>query len=514
MAVYDQKVRDLLNSKGITNDRIGYDNASGSVTVDNKPFMKPGKNYMGTTYTDANSFNDAYSRFNQPQSQPQFVQPQKTGADGAQWQSGQPNQIQPLQTNSYQGGIFQSAEQGMSTPDRFAFYASNPNALKSEWERANQALGVYQAMGDQGRIQSAQDWLSKLNTIGGGRLDDRVNPADQQINDMITAIMNQMNNQTPIDPYSTDAFRAAQAQSERAQHSQTRAAQEAYGSAGFGRSTGLGERVAGIAGDQQEYLMTQVVPQIIAQEQAQRQQQFNNMIAALSPLYNQQQTFDTREQTEYDRLRDTVADTGKLPDGTFTQAGKLNDLQTQISEISINELLDPQSRTNLLKDLELQVAQMEAEFMPQEQKLKLEQLKKQIANIGARPPQTAAEAEYDRLQVEKLKKEIDMMGGGNPQTAYESNLMNQLSVLRQNGATPEDIQEYLNLNAADIAANLGREGYDAFVRTAQGFTPQDNSGELRQEAINLAKSDDRWRRAKSNVDREEIIQEYMDLLGE
>jgi hypothetical protein len=208
----------MLNEQGVDNNRIGWDSKRGTVTVDNREFMKPNKVYQGTSYADKSGFNQAYNTFNKPQQQ--TYQPQ-----------------------SYQQNVISTGQQ-------------NP----------------YQNMAN------------------------NVNPADQQVNDMIGSIMQQMNNREQFDPYSSPAYEAAEARSERAAQQGIRAAQESMGSAGFGRSTALGERAQGIQNDQNEYLMTQVIPQIMAQNEAKKQQELQNMMSMLNPMMNQQGVYDSRDQ--------------------------------------------------------------------------------------------------------------------------------------------------------------------------------------------------------------------------
>jgi hypothetical protein len=68
------------------------------------------------------------------------------------------------------------------------------------------------------------------------------------------------------------------------------------GSAGFGRSTALGERAQGIQNTANEYLQTQVLPQLMAAAQAEKQQQLQNQMSMLDPLMQQQQFAETTAQ--------------------------------------------------------------------------------------------------------------------------------------------------------------------------------------------------------------------------
>jgi hypothetical protein len=54
-------VRGELNARGIENDRIGWNQNTGYVTVDGKNFLKPATNNNGTTYADPTAFDQAYN---------------------------------------------------------------------------------------------------------------------------------------------------------------------------------------------------------------------------------------------------------------------------------------------------------------------------------------------------------------------------------------------------------------------------------------------------------------------
>jgi hypothetical protein len=123
------------------------------------------------------------------------------------------------------------------------------------------------------------------------------NPYDTQFNDLLKSLMDQAKNPAPIDVnaiYASPQYAAFQAQAQKGAQQGIRSAQEALGSAGFGRSTALGERAQGIQNDANEYLSTQVLPQLMAQEAASRQQQLQNQFGVLDQLMGQQGVFDNR----------------------------------------------------------------------------------------------------------------------------------------------------------------------------------------------------------------------------
>ena len=219
---YDQSVRKLLNQRNIDNSRIGYNVNTGTVTVDNKDFMRPQKNYGGTTFTDQPSFNQAYSSY--------FQQPNVTNL--------------PYNPNN------------PATMTNLPYNPSNPASL---------AYLTASNLQNQQPAQPAQQ-------------------APQTSQNIIGDIYNRVMNPTPYDVYASPEYSSAQAQSQRTAQQGVRAAQEALGASGFGRSTNLAERAQGIQNQANEYLLTQVVPQLIAQNQARQQQQVSNLGSLISPL--------------------------------------------------------------------------------------------------------------------------------------------------------------------------------------------------------------------------------------
>lgn len=126
------------------------------------------------------------------------------------------------------------------------------------------------------------------------------NPYDNQYNEQLKALMQAAQNPKPVDVnsiYSSPQWAAIQAQQQRGAQQGIRSAQESMGSAGFGRSTALGERVQGIQNQANEYLQTQALPQLIAQQQAAQQQQYQNQLGMLNQLREQQGLYDTRYNT-------------------------------------------------------------------------------------------------------------------------------------------------------------------------------------------------------------------------
>lgn len=174
------------------------------------------------------------------------------------------------------------------------------------------------------------------------------NPYTSQTDQIIQQLLNNNKNQPAFDPYASSGYKAAQAQAQRASQANIRAAQEAYGSAGFGRSTALGERAQRIGNDATDYLLTQVVPQLQAQEEARKQQEYNNLIASLTPLLSQQTRADELAYKDLARVNELMAQEQARADAlkqqefanAISQAGVTGTYMPPGSQDIINQLLN------------------------------------------------------------------------------------------------------------------------------------------------------------------------------
>ena len=227
---YTTSVRQSLRDKGIPDADITYDQPTNTVNVRGQAFLRPSRNYSGTTFDTADNFNNAWQAYSKPQQN--FAAPTMAGAQIGMGASAQPSYTSPQPTQQ----------------------PSNPTQ----------------------------------------------NPYDKQYGDLLGALMKQAQNPTPIDInsiYSSPQYQAIQAQQQRAAQQGIRGAQESMGASGFGRSTALGERAQSIQNQANEYMQTQTLPQLIAQEQQRQQQQLQNQMAMLGQLRDQQGLYDTRYNT-------------------------------------------------------------------------------------------------------------------------------------------------------------------------------------------------------------------------
>jgi hypothetical protein len=143
----------------------------------------------------------------------------------------------------------------------------------------------------QGIQPSTQLGATGVNGITGAQ--PTSTPADQRYTDLVNMLYQQAQAPQQVDPnaiYGSPQYAAAQAQAQRGAQQGIRSAQEALGSAGFGRSTALGESAQREQNIANEYLQTQVLPQLMAQEEARRQQQTQEQFRVLDALTRERES--------------------------------------------------------------------------------------------------------------------------------------------------------------------------------------------------------------------------------
>lgn len=319
---YDVSVRKALNNKGIDNSRIGYNN--GYTTIDGQNFLKADKLYNGTGFTNQTNFNTAFNSYSAAS------KPSITAVAGTVRPTVTAPRTSTTNTATTSGTGF-TAPKAPITPStapmpgsvqiRPALEASgiNPNAIG--YNNATRSVTVngqpfttpsqsingtayatpsqYQGALNNQRVGDFQNQLANYKQAE--------NPYTGQINDTIAYLMDFAKNQQVNDPYSTPEYAAYAAQSGRRTQQGIRAAQEAFGGSGFGRSTALGERAQGIQNGETEYLETQVIPTILAAERERYQQQYGNVANLLNPLAGQQQFQAADEQNRLANIYNSLA---------------------------------------------------------------------------------------------------------------------------------------------------------------------------------------------------------------
>ncbi|MBY0205245.1 hypothetical protein [Paenibacillus cucumis (ex Kampfer et al. 2016)] len=159
----------------------------------------------------------------------------------------------------------------------------------------------YTSQGNLNSIQGQVNQLNQANTIMNRVTNPQatVNPYDTQINDVLAQLTQGINNPAAYDPYASPEYAAYQAQAQRNTQQGIRTAQEALGASGLGRSSILSDRAQGIQNDANEYMQLQVIPQLIAANQAAEQQKIGNLANLMGLMSNQQGLYDARDQNQF-----------------------------------------------------------------------------------------------------------------------------------------------------------------------------------------------------------------------
>lgn len=146
---------------------------------------------------------------------------------------------------------------------------------------------------------------------------------------------------------------------------------------------------------------------------------------------------DTRYNTEYADKRSDI-DWARSPDNPAYQAQLLSN---KMAEININ-------------------------YLPQQQQLELTKLRKQIAEIGREKPKSEYEMQLQKLKLAQVNKELENLN--NPQNKPDKNAMiaggyEALDSRIVNGDISE-ARSWLKDNRSNIISSVGRTEYDRMVK--------------------------------------------------
>lgn len=134
-------VRGELNARGIDNNRIGYNQNTGYVTIDGQNFIKPPTNIKGTTYADPTAFDQAYNVFNSQQKL-------NTTQQGLEQQLTQPvvnpydQQVNDMLAQLYQKISNPTPYDPYSTPEYAAYQAQAQRGAQQGIRAAQESMGA------------------------------------------------------------------------------------------------------------------------------------------------------------------------------------------------------------------------------------------------------------------------------------------------------------------------------------------------------------------------------------
>lgn len=449
---YDQSIRSALNQKGIDNSQIGY--KQGYVTVNGQNFMKADKTYNGSAYTSAQNFNNAWQNYSVPKATTTPTSSTTTPTYNAP-APGSVGVRSALESSGYNPSSI-GYNNGTVTLNNQPFVVPTTNAngtTYTDQKSYNNALSNYRI----GDLQNQIVNNTKLPT----------NQYTSQVDDTIRYLMDFAKNQQVTDPRQSAEYAAYQAQADRRAQQGIRAAQESMGSAGFGRSTALGERAQGIQNEQEEYLETQVIPTLLAAERERQQQQYNNVINLLSPLMSQQSYADNRAQTElgnvYNALGAVTSEQQRGYDNARADAALTGYYISPEAQQAINTLLSLKNRAEAPGVTAADRAELSRQA---------DIVRATLPQYGVDPSQFAANVNYDDASKVKIGRTLQgqQMDMAQEQFAYQQ-ARDAISDQQWQAIFDRDVQQF----GLNYGLNMLQENNQQAYRQAQLALSQDDN---------------------------------------
>lgn len=409
---YDVGVSQYLQGKGVSNGDIGYDKASGNVTVRNQPFYKPELNMNGTTYSNQNNLDNAYKTYSA--SQPVI---QADGSTGVTANTGQPASNPNPGGQGGQGTPAATTNGGYSNPytsmiaDVMKHLTDTYNAPQQDIYSSPQYAAAKSAQ-DRGAHQSilagqesfGQDGMARSSDLARFSQNTQNAANDQLATQLVPQIQAQLaqqkqqeiqNQQSQLNNYMTLGQQADSQHNADRTFDAGRQDAETQATGYFNPSGMTMDQInQEIAKNSSDY----------ANATPQQQHDLHSRNIELNNLLGK--TFDPATGTYSGG--DGHVGVQTIQSKQIEQALATGEITKEAAAYNLQQLKDPNSPTNLAAKLDLQMKQIDATNYPQEAKLKLDQLKKQIADIGVvhKTPQTADQIEYDKQKVEEIKANI------------------------------------------------------------------------------------------------------------
>lgn len=371
-------VRADLVSKGIANDRIGWNQNTGMVTIDGQDFLKPTTVVKGTSYADPTAYSNAYN-------------------------------------------VFDTNQKAKTAETNFLNAINNPAA----------------------------------------------NPYDSQVNDFLSQITNKINNPDPYNVYADPGYAAYQAQADRNAQRSIRAAQEAYGASGFGRSTQVGERAQNIQNQADEYMQLQIVPQLTSAHQAQQAQELSNLFGVLNALGGQQSVYDNRNSQQTGFLSDLLGyTTGRADRAADTQYKTVRDAVADMQyadQVAYQKERDKIADEQAKKTFDENVRQFGLNYALDQQ-----QMKQSAASAAASNALAREKFEYEKQQ--DASKAAADASAGLSQKDLQSEASEMISALRSNKLTPQ--AAYQQIADDERLGIYSKENADYLRSQLEAISPQ------------------------------------------
>lgn len=258
-----------------------------------------------------------------------------------------------------------------------------------------------------------------------------VNPIDQRFNEILNTLQGRITNPTPInvnDVYASPQYRAQQRQAERQAQQATRTTQEAFGGSGFARSTPALEAVNRIQNQANEFLETQVVPQIMQQLQAERDRQTADLLGFLGVLGQQQGLYDTRQQNQFRNAFDVL-------DFLTAQQNRAEDVAFRNRQAELaQQNLEAEKAYRAQRDSE-EDKRWWADFYRRGEEF-AQQMGYNWAQLNQREKERLADEAYRNAQLNLQLQELNSRQNSQRNAAFENERQGLVNALRSGQLTP------------------------------------------------------------------------------
>jgi hypothetical protein len=185
-------------------------------------------------------------------------------------------------------------------------------------------------------------------------------------------------------------------------------------------------------------------------------------------LASKDQEFNQARQTKVDNWNaymDSIGLTGNLGSGAKADWSLLGSTGGTPTLAAKSTLLQQEGQR-----INNEIASLELANLPTEQKLKIQQLQKQIAEIGRAPYQSAVDAEYDKIKLDTAKEQLRQLTTGDKpgdksKIDYKNSpdFASDVAYLKSN---PDTASNQLDTHAQEFISQYGYDGYLALRKAA------------------------------------------------
>jgi hypothetical protein len=311
--------------------------------------------------------------------------------------------------------------------DKLASYQTNPNAARTELERAQDKANLQKSTGDTKGYEASTHWINQINTAIGPQpsaQQQQFNEYQKKQMELMNRFEGMMNQPTTYNPEADPRYQAYKKLYEKQAGVASQNAMETFNDRGILNSTVTSDRLGQIQQDAQQNALA-AIPDFYAQDQQAQQDRLRNTADLIGMFGDQAKSaYDTNPDNPDNvskRLSNEIKqmELEQLPEAARLEMKKLQQdvekgaLTLEEARFKIDQLKDPNSPINRKAAIETEIAELELANLPAEMAARLAQIRRQTANIGAdnRTPEQIrtdqAKADAAELELEQLRNEIE-----------------------------------------------------------------------------------------------------------